>query len=106
MVQVEFAATSTADAENACAALVAVMVGAPQFTNVGAGGLAMLIPAFKVSEKLRPVRATLPVPVLAIVKVSVVIPVKGIFAAPNALDSVGRDCTVKFAVFEAAPVGA
>lgn len=81
-------------------------VGAPQFTDVGAGGLAILMPEVKVSVKLRPVRAALPAAVLAIVNVSVVVPFTATFAAPKALVNAGRDCTVKFAVFEAGPVAA
>ncbi len=106
IVQVAFAATSTPEAVKGCVALAAVNVGAPQFIEVGAGGLAMLMPEVRVSVKFWPVRATLPAAVLAIVKVSVVVPFTATFAAPKAFVKVGRDCTVKFAVFEAGPVAA
>ena len=95
MVQVVLAATSMLLAVNGWLALTAANTGVPQFKLVGTGGLAIWMPACRVSVKLRPLRAMLPVAVLVMLKVSVVVPLTAMLAAPKALVSVGSAATLK-----------
>lgn len=101
--QVAPAAISMLLAVNGCVALAAVNTGEPQFELDGAAGLVICSPACKVSVNDCPVCATLFVPVFAMAKVNVVVPFKAMSVAPNAFVSIGRDCTVKLAVFETVP---
>ena len=95
MVQLAPAATSMLVAVKGCVALTAVNAGVPQPALAGTAGLAICRPACKVSVKLRPLRNTLPVAVLAMVKTSVVVPLMATLAAPKALERVGFICTVR-----------
>ena len=89
---------------NGCVPSTAVKVGIPVQVVAGTVGLAITMPAGKVSVKESPALTMLPAAVLVSVKVKLVVWPIPMLDAPKAFVKVGSGLTVRFAMFEAAPV--